>query len=449
VIHTIPESVHAILSPSKAHMWLACMGALAATKGLPNKPSKYAAEGTVYHDVSRRALTEDKGCDAYIGDRYKVGEFEFIVDADNAEAAQSYVDRVRAIPGKRFVEVDLEYSALLGVPKYHDITEGTSQQEFEVPVAAGTGDCVIIDTENHLIWGIDLKFGRGDVVYADKNPQLRLYVAAAIARYEMLGITDDWTAVCAVDQPRIHHFDSERITVGELRAWVTEQRQKAQGAYSLWTAGPDQPNLLAALTPGEKQCRWCPLSGNCQAQNDAILNRFPKGHASAAVPTLPQLDDVQLAEALDRADEIASWLSAVRSEALQRAMQGHVLPNWKLVEGRRGNRQLDETARVQLDVAALTEIGVEEAAEASALPVEDAIHFALGDGAYAPKKLKTVAQLQKPLEKRAPLLWAALQAHVTQSDGKPSLERIEDPRPPLANVGAEFPLAEASASSLV
>jgi hypothetical protein len=123
-----------------------------------------------------------------------------------------------------------------------------------------------------------------------------------------------------------------------------------------------------------------------------------------------------------------------------------VLPNWKLVEGRRGNRTLPEdlnatALRVPREVA-LTELQMEEVEdEFVELPIKDALHFAAGDAIYKPRDVKTAAQLEKVLVKKSPLLWAALQAHITQAPGKPALERIEDPRPPLANVGHEFPLA--------
>lgn len=36
----IPAGIHAVQSPSKAHMWLYCMGALGAAKNLPPKPDR-------------------------------------------------------------------------------------------------------------------------------------------------------------------------------------------------------------------------------------------------------------------------------------------------------------------------------------------------------------------------------------------------------------------------
>src|SRR5690606_26683198 len=151
------------------------------------------------------------------------------------------------------------------------------------------------------------------------------------------------------------------------------------------------------------------------------------------------LDDVQIAEALRCADEIEHWISATRTEGLKRALSGRTLPNWKLVEGRRGNRAMDETLSVTLPKDGLLEIGV-DAEEAGAIVIEDAIHFAAGNEAYKKRELKSVAQLQKLLEKKTPSLWAQLQEYITQAPGKPALERMEDPRPPMPVVSAEFPV---------
>ncbi len=442
---SIPESVHAILSASKSATWLTCAGALAAAKDKPPRPSsKYAAEGTVYHDVARRALQgtptgpepeAEAGwdCTHYIGARYEVQGFTFTVDEANAIEAQKYVDLVRSWPGKRMIEVDVDYSALLGLPKVH---KPTGQ-----PIAAGSSDAVVLDYDNHVVYVADLKFGRGDIVYALKNSQMRLYAAGAIARYRLLGIEDDWLVKMVIAQPRANHFDEETLTVAELMAWVEQQKARAQRAYALWL-GSALPQLSPAdFVPTDKACRWCPLSGNCDAQNRKVLDQFPTGHATAAIPNLVTLDDTQLAMALDSTDEIEHWMSAVRAEGLARALQGHTLPNWKVVQGRRGNRALTEGARVTLDEATAKAIGIEDVEAAITLPVEDAIHFAMGDAAYKPRELKSISQLQKPMEKKAPEVWAALQACVTQPDGKPSLERIEDPRPPMTVVSSEFPIA--------
>ncbi len=412
-----------------------------------------------------RALTEEKDCEAYIGDHYEVEGFKFTVDADNAEAAQRYVDQIRAIPGKRFVEVELEYSSLLGIPKTIEIIDYRGQPgTTTLPVGAGTGDCVVLDYENRIVWVVDLKFGKGDVVYAsyvkpgtdlrDPNEQLGLYGAAAVAKYDLLGITDDWKVQLCISQPRIPHFDTHGMTVGELKVWIESKREAASRAYVLYTWGPERIDI-GDLKAGEKQCRWCPLSGPCKAQTQRVLDKFPVvGAAAAKAGQLLTLDDQELSEMLLLADEVERYFSAARAEGLQRALQGRTVPNWKIVEGRRGNREFEEEyedgplAKVALEVDALLEIGI-EADEPTQLPINDAIDFALGAAAYKPKQLQTVAKLQKPLEKKAPLLWAALQAHITQAPGKSSLERMEDPRPPIVDMRAEFPTATPAVQGLL
>jgi hypothetical protein len=347
---------------------------------------------------------------------------------------------VRAIPGTRRIEVDLEYSALLQVPRY--VTTDCTAAEAQ-PVAAGTGDCVIVDDDNRVLWVIDLKFGRGDIVYAKENPQLRLYGAAAVARYEVLGVEDDWKVSMAIHQPRAGHFDSEVITVAELKAWVAAQVDKANEAYTLWRS----PHLISPrrFNPGEKQCRWCPLSGNCGAQNRKMLDRFPVNGADAAMQGLHTLDAVQLGEALKHADEWDAYVSKLREVALARALAGEVIPDYKVVEGRRGNRTLDTTAHLTLPPEVQEELGVDDAT----LPVEEALALAAGDAAYKPRELKTVAQLEKVLSKKAPALWAVIQEHITQKEGAPSLVRIEDPRPPVPVITSEFPLAETAGADLL
>lgn len=54
------------------------------------------------------------------------------------------------------------------------------------------------------------------------------------------------------------------------------------------------------------------------------------------------LSDQQLAEILDNADVIETWLKAVRGLAYQRVEQGHDVPGWKLVPKRAIRKWKDE-----------------------------------------------------------------------------------------------------------
>ena len=46
--------LHAKLSASGAHRWMACPGSVAAEDGLPDKSSSFAEEGTIAHDVMEK-----------------------------------------------------------------------------------------------------------------------------------------------------------------------------------------------------------------------------------------------------------------------------------------------------------------------------------------------------------------------------------------------------------
>ena len=54
------------------------------------------------------------------------------------------------------------------------------------------------------------------------------------------------------------------------------------------------------------------------------------------------LSDQRLAEILDNADVIETWLKAVRGLAYQRVEQGHDVPGWKLVPKRAIRKWKDE-----------------------------------------------------------------------------------------------------------
>jgi len=60
-----------------------------------------------------------------------------------------------------------------------------------VPEGFGTGDCVIIaDKSMHII---DMKYGQGILVFAEENPQMKLYALGALQAYESLYDIEDVT----------------------------------------------------------------------------------------------------------------------------------------------------------------------------------------------------------------------------------------------------------------
>lgn len=390
---------HTILSPSKGAMILRCAAALAAGKGVKDTPSQYAAEGTAYHEVAAWALEHQTTCANRVDDIVEADGFKFMIDEENAAHAQTYVDAIRRIPGVQYYEVRLDTSEVVGVPGQ-----------------GGTGDAVTLDFDASTIHVDDLKFGRGEVVFAEKNEQLMQYGAAALLKHDL---AHDWKFIkLGIHQPRLGHYSEHTYTVEEVRAWVAANQARFQRAYWLY----QQPDQIAAsdYAPGEKQCRWCPIRGSCKARSDSFLTQFPVEEPSILIPRAaeaPVLTDEALAAARDRIDAIEQWCADIKAEAHNRAvLMGRTLPGWKVVNGRAGNRKW----------------GDELSASGHLVP-------ALGEKAYKPKVLISPADAEKLL-KKAPDIWAPLQAFITQAEGSKSLVRDDSPKQAVAVQQLEFPV---------
>jgi hypothetical protein len=389
-------SEHSILSPSSAHRRVRCPGSLAACKGITGETSEYAAEGTAYHEVAADVLAapEDwsRNCADWIGQEIEIDGFKFIIDAENAAYAQVYVDAIRRIPGALLVEVRLDTSSVVGV-------DGQG----------GTGDAIVLDYEHHIIHVNDLKFGRGEIVYANGNEQMLEYGAAALHMFQDVG---EWAFVkVAIHQPRVDHYDEKLYSIRELEDWVHAHRPLEQRAFELYEHGtPEQ--IRAALVPGDKQCRWCPIKGSCAARSEAMLVQFPV----IGAPVNIEMTDAEIGAARDRVDDIERWCSEIQAESLRRALVGRAIPGWKLVAGRAGARKWadDQMNRV-----------------------EGCLKTVLGDGAYKPSVLISPADAEKKL-KKIPETWALVLPAITQADGTKALARLDDRRDALVVSTVEF-----------
>jgi hypothetical protein len=395
------SGTHSVLSPSKGAMILRCAASLAAGKGIPNTSSEYAAEGTAYHEIAANALTHGTDCIDYVGKVVYADTFRFTIDEESATHAQKYVDAIRRIPGAQYYEVRLDTSDVVGVPGQ-----------------GGTGDAVVLDFEHDTIHVEDLKFGRGEVVHAEKNEQLIQYGAAALRKF---ALSHDWKFVkLGIHQPRINHYSEATYSVAEIEGWVEDYKPTFQKAYALWE---DPTKLLAEhFVPGDKQCRWCPIKGSCGPRNDRFLAMFPLAPTAAelspAIVPSNLLTDEALAAARDRVDAIEQWCSDIKAEAHTRGvMLGRTLPGWKVVNGRAGNRKwADEEKAKDLLVNTL----------------------GLGEKAYKPKEIVTPAAADKLVKNPADKL--VLAQHVTQAEGSKSLVRDDSPKQAVAVGGVEFPI---------
>lgn len=368
-------SAHAQLSPSSAVRWMTCPGSVRLCEGIPDTSSAASSEGTMMHTVSAMCLETDTDAVDYIDTTDP--ETGLILQAEQAQAIQTYVDTVRGIVkatgGQLLVEQRLPIWQLTGEDDAH-----------------GTADAVIL-TEDELIV-VDAKFGRGVAVDAEENPQLLMYAAAAYVEHEL---AYDFKRVrVMIVQPRLGSSPEWTISVAELNEFMAEVQFAAQS-----TREPDAP-----LVPSPKGCRWCRAKATCPALTTRVMDDF-----DTVVPETAHERD--LARIMANADMIEQWVKAVRAEVERRLLAGEPVPGYKLVQGKKGNRQW-----VNPDEAEAT------------LKLMRVKHDQMYD-----YKLASPTSIEKLAKAGAvgPRQWTRIQTLITQSEGQPSVAPESDKRPAL------------------
>lgn len=388
---------HALLSPSAAHMWVRCPGAVALAETMPpvDDSTPWAEEGTKAHEQAELAATA-----LMHREDYK----PTADDADMAMHAKGWaetINRLCPIDSTIFwsAERSLDISGIVCIPE-----------------ARGTADFVHISTEG-LLTIADFKYGMGVEVSAERNLQLSIYAMAAMDEFSL--IEDIKGVRLVIYQPRITPIaKTYEWDIGELEELRRHLRSCAKTALDL--VGTDAENLAASLRPGEAQCRFCRAKGICpalrkQAQALTALDFEVVDAAKApAVPTAPEV----IARALPWLDTIESWCDAVRSTALGLLQSGTPVPGYKLVAGRKGARKWAD--------------GAEDALKRMAI-ARDAIYE---------KKLRTPTALEKEMKagRIGTRQWKRLEALMVQAEGKPAVAPESDKRPALqiTNVKDEF-----------
>lgn len=297
---------HAELSPSASKRWMNCPGSVRLSRGIPDRESDAAAEGTFAHAVAADLLETVAPAAYVIGERSPCQRFR--IDGEFAEHLQTYLDAVRL--------TQMIYGGEMRIER----------EVKAVPEVWGTADALLFAPGRLDVF--DLKFGAGVFVPVKDNPQARIYACGALV---------DWPKVDTVGihivQPR--HFSSaepwrtEQISAAELRTWRREVLQPAVVA----TKAPDAP-----LKPGD-WCTFCPAKTSCPARRDeAIAAARHVFQEPAPTPVDPRaLGSVDLLKLLPLFDRAEAWMSEVRAVLHERAEQGETLPGYKLV-AKIGNR---------------------------------------------------------------------------------------------------------------
>ena len=358
-------TIHSEHGASITARWTNCHGSVLMSRGLPNKASPAAEEGTDAHLLAEWCLRTHQDAEEYTGrmvegfvrpDRLTPAE---PVTAEMAEAVQIYLDECRSV---------------LARPGFVKIEAAVSLASLNPPVPMfGTADYLAYIPETETLRVRDLKYGRGHNVEAIGNLQLMYYALGA-----MLYIPHDWGVIRHIDagivQPRRRNpVRNVVLDPIELTEWSIPLFEHAAA-----TLAPEAP-----LTAGE-WCKFCPARGQCPAQAALAMetarmefaddlppeDAVPGAVASTAVQRVDQ-EDTRLIQVGDRRltpDQLSGLLHRIGQarqalhdieEAGRAAIRDGGLPGWKEVPTRPTTRWRDPAMAEGMLVM---DIGLDEAA---------------------------------------------------------------------------------------
>ena len=290
---------HAKLSPSASKRWMTCPGSVALIGTLAPKetPNRYAAEGTVAHEVGEKCLLENKDPADFMGQKFTVDGFTFTVNDNMVEAVEEYVDYIRDRVSRPANKVDME------------VEVWCSLESLGIPgLDGGTSDTVLIHHAHHIIEVIDYKHGQGVAVEVEHNTQAMHYGLGAAIK---LGIkrADDWDIILTIVQPRAHHPD------GRIRSWeLTSDELFEWQDKELIPAAQATQEDNAPLVSSEDGCRFCPVAGNCTALYDKTQELAIVDFKDNSFPNPVTMTPEQKTIVMDHATMIKAYIVAVENQ---------------------------------------------------------------------------------------------------------------------------------------
>lgn len=376
-------SAHAVLSPSSSHRWLTCTPSARLEEKFPDETSEYAAEGSFAHSFAELKLKKHLGqmdTRAFNKKRKELEGNQYY----SAELVD-YIESYTSFAAERISEAQSRSSdAVVMLEQRLDFSRW-------VPGGFGTGDLVIV--ADGIMEIVDLKYGKGVQVYAEDNPQMKLYGLGALALYEML--YDIQTVRMTISQPRLDHISTAEMSVEELLKWADEYlRPRAELAM----AG------TGAFAAGE-HCRFCRARFTCRARAEANLELAGHDFCDAFL-----LSHEEIANVLGKAEELAAWVSDIKEYALDQALNHNVkFSGWKLVEGRSNRKYFDECKVAEVLIKA-------------EYPEEKI---------YKPLELLGITAMEKELGKKK--FVELLSGLLVKPPGKPTLAPESDKRPEISS----------------
>lgn len=402
---------HSIFGPSSAHRWFICPRSLVAGHLAGDRPTVYAAEGSIAHWLAEDWLTNGYPY-RHLGTVHEKDGFEIEITEEMISYVEEYVGWVSTMKGRHYVEVKV------------DLTEYTPVPSF------GTADHIFADWNELTV--TDLKYGKV-IVDAEENKQGLCYALGAFQELDWL--YDFQSIKIQICQPRRDHYDYWEIDRKRMLGFGEELRDAAKRAWS-----PDAP-----YNPDPAACEYCPARFTCPALADVLVSVaaakfddlddddglvYHHNRTVAVIeqeiisePMLPDYKDMpldQLARIYRWRPIMEKWFRESYDYLLRQLELGHEVEGYKLGKGRAGNRKWTDTKAAN---RALRNYGIDRI---------DLYDHKFVSPAQAVQLLRlSLGGTVKKNDKR-------LAALVHQPPGKPTMITQEDKRPAIASAASAF-----------
>lgn len=312
------EREHALLSPSSSSRWLNCTPSARLAETAEDKSSVYAEEGTLFHEICEYCLAQ---WNAGVWEPDPFGEelpelkddhlMHPLFRQEMFKNARNYCDFVM---NENYNLEKSDGACKLLLEEKVDISE-------YAPECFGSVDCLLVGRDTLIV--IDLKYGEGVKVYAERNTQMMLYALGAIK-----GKPSIKTIRLVIAQVRLNHFDVWEISANDLLQWADRVlKPTAKKAF----AGKGEQKI------GD-WCGFCPVKAQCRKQYEAVVNDFDRYE----YPEL--LTEDEICDLIEKIDKYKGWLESVNKFVYDEALRGHKWKGYKLVAGRSSRVITDEEA---------------------------------------------------------------------------------------------------------
>ena len=298
-----------LFSPSASARLLTCPGSAKASEGIPDQESLFAAEGHDAHALAEIRLCERLGLQT----NEKIEDLTFY----NREMEDYISDYVSYVLEKvASIKKDCPDAIVL-------IEQKVAAVRYDESLFGSTDVAIIADK---VLTIIDLKYGRGVLVNAKENTQEMCYGLCAMETFGNLYDIEDIN-LC-IFQPRLSNVSEWSLTVKELYKWADE----------ILKPGIEKIRAGSEEFHPSCHCVFCKAKPLCKALRDQNLELAKHEFRPAFL-----MDDSEIEEVLDKADDFVNWINSVKEFALEDAMKGKKYDHYKLVEGRSNRKYIDET----------------------------------------------------------------------------------------------------------